>query len=131
MANREWHKLQCYVYCDGNYAHAKNPLHEKLNAPLCERMEQIRNDEGWSMKEFAMRMNVSLYMLHEIVHGRAFPRYVHLLNLQSMTGVKIDEWMALCVDGFRFSLKNRMIQHPKYFISWTGGHLTLVERHKP
>lgn len=30
MSNKRWHKLVCYVYRDGGYVHASNPLHEKI-----------------------------------------------------------------------------------------------------
>lgn len=130
MSNKRWHKLVCYVYRDGGYVHASNPLHEKLNEPLCNRLDQLRHENGWSMKEFALRMDVTPHMFSELMHGRVFPRFVHLLNLEAMTGIKADKWMDLCVDGFRFNLGG-MIHHPKYFITYSLGHLNMVERYKP
>ena len=130
MANREWHKLQCYVYRDGNYAHAKNPLHEKLNAPLSEKLKQIRKYNGWSMQEFADRAGISLYAMRNLMSGRIFPLIIHLHYFSLMTGTKLEEWQALCIDGER-GQKGGMICHPDYFITYAGGHLNMVERHKP
>lgn len=129
MANRKWHELVCYVYRDGVYYETPNPLHDKLNEPLCNRLDQLRHQNGWSMKEFAIRMGVSPYTFSGLVHGRIFPYRMHLLYLSTMFGTDVDEWEKRCVDGYRSG--SGMIVHPSYYITYKQGHLTLVERHKP
>lgn len=128
MANREWHKLQCYVYRDGNYAHAKNPLHEKLNAPLC---KKLKDDmlSFYYLPECAARMGVSVYTFSGLAKGRIFPRRMHLLYLSTMFGTDVDEWEKLCVDGYRSG--SGMIVHPNYYITYKQGTLKLIERHNP
>ena len=131
MAYRKWHEMRCLMYDDANKPPLliPNPFKSYLNLGLMNRLDQLRHENGWSMKEFAFRSDIALSTLRDLIHGRNFPLYVHLLNLATMSGTDIEYWKGLCPDGYRME-PNRMIINRDAYISVKGGTLEFVPRHE-
>lgn len=131
MATKKWHEMRCVMYGDANSPPLliPNPFKSYLNLGLMDRLDQLRHENGWTMKEFSFRSDIALSTLRDLIHGRNFPLYIHLLNLATMTGTDIEYWKGLCPDGYRMA-PNRMIINRDAYISVKGGTLEFVPRYR-
>lgn len=130
MANRKYHEMRWLVYDDPDKPPIirMNPLKEHLNISLSNKLDQYRHENGWTMKEFSLRSGIPIATLRDLIHGREFPKYVHLLNLSAITGKTINYWKGLCIDGY-WTAARGMIVSSEWFITVKGHTLECVPRH--
>ena len=102
MANRKYYEMRWLVYDDPDKPPIirMNPLKEYLNINLSNKLDQYRHENGWTMKEFALRSGIPIATLRDLIHGRDFPKYVHLLYLAALAGKDVNYWKGLCLDGY-------------------------------
>lgn len=131
MATKKWHEMRCLMYDGANKPPLliPNPFKSYLNLGLMNRLDQLRHENGWTMKEFAFRADIPLAMLRDLIHGRDFPRLIHLYHFATMTGKDVEYWKRLCPDGYRTEPRGLIISQ-EHFISVKGGTMTFVPRHE-
>ena len=129
MANRKYHEMRWLVYDDPDKPPIirPNPLKVHLNISLSNKLDQYRHENGWTMREFALRSGIPIATLRDLIHGREFPKYVHLMYLAALTGKNVEYWKGLCLDGYRPSSR-WMVVCQEGFMEIKGRTIKFVPR---